>query len=87
MATKAPPPPKLDDPKERRLYRSELRKVAIAWRAGALLMLMAAVAAKLWLPAQRMLWLPLAVIGFALAIVAVVKRTQYHRKRMAGQKV
>ena len=87
MATKAPPPPRLDDPKERQLYRAELRKVAIAWRVGALLMMLAALGARLWLPAERKLWLPLAVIAVALAIIAIAKRTQYHRKRMAGQNV
>lgn len=83
--------PDLQSPEGRRAYGVELAGIARGWRwTGLSLVALSAVGwiarAKLHLPWDS----PLAiatiaglVVGWGLAIVGIVKRTRYHRARMA----
>jgi hypothetical protein len=85
--------PDLNSPESRRAYRAELMRVARGWRwTGLGIVALAAVGfvltSKFHLP---LLGSPLGlatvaglVVGWGLAIVGVVKRTRYHKARMAG---
>jgi hypothetical protein len=85
--------PDLQSPEGRRAYRAELMHVARGWRWTGLGIVALAAAgfvatSRLHMP---LLASPLGlatvaglVIGWGLAIVGVVKRTRYHKARMAG---
>lgn len=85
--------PDLGTPEGRRAYRAELGRIARFWRYAGLGLVTAGfvllVAARLGEAGIRHSMIgraaiALLVVGWALAIVGVVKRTLYHRRRMAG---
>jgi anti-sigma-K factor RskA len=85
--------PDLSTPEGLRAYRAEIWRVARWWRwTGLAIVALAAlgfvVASKFDLP---LLGSPLGLatvaglaVGWGLAIVGIVKRTRYHKRRMAG---
>jgi drug/metabolite transporter (DMT)-like permease len=85
--------PDLGTREGRRLYAAELGRVARFWRyaglglvaVGAILLIAARLSgADLRHSAIGLAALAALVVGWALAIVGIVKRTLYHRRRMAG---
>ena len=85
--------PDLSTPEGRRAYAAELAGIARGWRySGLSLVLLGAVGlvtvAKTDAPWGEGLLGPATIaaliLGWALAIVGIVKRTRYHRRRMAG---
>ncbi len=84
--------PNLQSPEGRRAYGAELNRVARGWRWTGLSIVTLAAAgfvatSKFHLP---LLGSPLGlatvaalITGWGLAIVGIVKRTQYHKRRMA----
>jgi hypothetical protein len=86
--------PDLQSPEGCRAYRAELMRVARAWRwSGLALVVLGAIGfvqtARLDLPlfGSALGWATVAglVVGWGLAIVGIVKRTRYHKARMAGE--
>jgi NO-binding membrane sensor protein with MHYT domain len=85
--------PDLGTAEGRRAYVMELREVAIGWRIAGLGIVALGAAG---LIATRLsggaVWhsnlgigsVATLVVGWAVVITAVVKRTRYHRRRMAG---
>jgi hypothetical protein len=85
--------PDLASPEGRRAYGAELRGIARPWRyfglglvlAGAILLVVARRSgADLWHSAIGRAAIAALVLGWALAITGIVKRTRYHRRRMSG---
>jgi hypothetical protein len=85
--------PDLATPEGRRSYAAELGTVARGWRwAGLGLVVLGGVGLIVRAVAHAPLWegllgpgsIVLVVVGWALAIVGIVKRTRHHRRRMAG---
>lgn len=84
--------PRFDTPEGRDAYRAELRTVARSWRMGglALIILGAGLGAiDRFTDVSTPPWsthavFVLIVAGWALMMVAIFKRTLYHRRRMAG---
>jgi len=85
--------PDLDTPHGRRAYAAELGGVARGWRwvglglvtlGGIGLIVRAFAHAPLWEGLLGPGSVALVVIGWAIAIVGIVKRTRHHRRRMAG---
>lgn len=76
------PPPRLDDPAERIAYMRELRQVARFWRYGGLALLVAALVLGAGGYAPSPVQVALILVGTALLIVGIFKRTRYHRQRM-----
>lgn len=85
--------PRLDTPEGRDAYRRELRTVARSWRlAGLAFIILGAglgavhrftdIATPEWTTHAVFI---LIVAGWALMMVAIFKRTLYHRRRYAGQ--
>lgn len=84
--------PDLTTPEGRRAYSRELARVAMPWRFGGLGLVLLAAAMLFWV---RWIELPvlgswmgqagmgLMAIGWVLIIVAIAKRTAWHRARMA----
>jgi membrane protein YdbS with pleckstrin-like domain len=77
----------------RRAYGAELSGVARGWRyaglslvaIGAVLLIVARLSgADIWHSAIGLGAVAALVVGWGLAIVGIVKRTRYHRRRMAG---
>lgn len=80
--------PQLETPEGRDAYRRELRGVAASWRfAGIGLAAIGAVLLGLWRWAGVSTLIPayvFLVIGGVLMIVAIVKRTRYHQRRISA---
>ena len=85
--------PELNDPAARAAYRRELRRVAIPWRAfGFALVVGGTTGMVLYGRAPQAITdtiegdvsLAAVALGWILLIVAIVKRTRYHKTRMAG---
>jgi hypothetical protein len=85
--------PDLATPEGRRTYAAELGGVARGWRYSGLglvalgtagLVARALADAPLLGSALGLGTIALLVIGWAIVIVGIVKRTRYHRRRMAG---
>ena len=84
--------PDFNSPAGRRAYGAELGQVARGWRwTGLSIVALAAVGIYLtaiwdqpWGSPLGLATIAALVIGWGLAIVGVVKRTRYHRARMAG---
>lgn len=84
--------PDLNSPEGRRAYGAELGRVARGWRwTGLAIVTVASVGyvlrAKFRLPWGSALGeatLAGLVVGWGLIIVGIVKRTRYHRRRIAG---
>ncbi len=83
------PIPNLNDPAERKAYRRELMGVAKGPRRigvglaviGSALILVNAY----WTPVPNILTLAAIVGGFALMLMGIGMRTQYHKRRMRGE--
>ncbi|MEA3031292.1 MAG: hypothetical protein QOJ53_1144 [Sphingomonadales bacterium] len=84
--------PDLASPEGRRAYAAELGGVARGWRwLGLGLVTLGAAGLVVRAVADAPLWdgllgpgsVALVLVGWALAIVGIVKRTRYHRRRMA----
>jgi hypothetical protein len=85
--------PDLQTPEGRRAYAAELAGVAREWRwpglamvalGGIGLIARAFSHAPMWEGLLGPGSVALIVIGWAIAIVGIVKRTRHHRRRMAG---
>lgn len=85
--------PDLSTPEGVRAYRAEIWRVARWWRwTGLAIVALAAVGfvatSKLHVPllgsALGLATVAGLVVGWGLAIVGIVKRTRYHKRRMAG---
>jgi hypothetical protein len=85
--------PDLATPEGRRDYAAELGGVARGWRwlglgmvtlGAAGLIVRAFAHAPMWAGLLGPGSVALIVLGWALAIVGIVKRTRHHRRRMAG---
>ena len=86
--------PDLSDPAARAAYRSELRRVAIPWRIfGFALVIGGAIGMVLYGRGPQAIAdtiegdvsLAAVALGWVLLIVAMIKRTRYHKARMAGE--
>jgi membrane-bound ClpP family serine protease len=84
--------PDLGTREGRRVYRSELAGIARGWRyaglglviLGFVLLIAAAMSgATIWQSPVGLGAIAALIIGWALAIVGILKRTRYHRRRMA----
>lgn len=87
------PAPDLNAPEGARLYRAELARVARPWRYGGLAVAGLAVLLAAWNRNQGggpfdtsagQISSGLFLIGATMAVIAIVKRTAYHRRRLAG---
>ena len=85
--------PDLSTAEGRRAYGAELAGIARSWRytglglvmIGFVLLIVTRLAqANLWHSGTGRAALAALVLGWALVIVGMVKRTRYHRRRMAG---
>jgi hypothetical protein len=84
--------PNLNTPNGRDAYRAELRKVAIGWRAAGLATVALGAAGLIFTrPRGEAVWgatgigsIAVLAVGWTIVAIAVFKRTQYHRRRMAG---
>lgn len=85
--------PDLATPEGRRAYVAELRRVAVGWRVAGLgtVALGAAglIATRLsgtpvWHSFIGVASVAVLALGWAIVIVAVVKRSRYHKRRMTG---
>lgn len=85
--------PDLESPEGRRAYAVELGGVARIWRwPGLALVVLGGIGLIVRAVADAPMWegwlgpgsVVLIVVGWAVAIVGIVKRTRYHRRRMAG---
>jgi hypothetical protein len=86
--------PDLSDPTGRTAYRRELRRVAVPWRAAGFALVLGGTAAMIWYgrgpqslfdTAAGEASVAVIAAGWALLIVAIVKRTRYHKTRMTGE--
>jgi uncharacterized membrane protein YdjX (TVP38/TMEM64 family) len=86
--------PDLSDPAARAAYRSELRRVAIPWRVfGFALVIGGAIGMIVYGRGPQSITdtvegeasLAAVALGWALLIVAIVKRSRYHMARMGGE--
>ena len=86
--------PDLSTPEGRGAYRSELRGIARPWRYAGFAIVLLGTAAMIFVAysSHELLgtldgWSSIAAIafGWALLIVAMVKRTRYHRRRLGGE--
>ncbi|MDG2535431.1 hypothetical protein P6144_17350 [Sphingomonas sp. HITSZ_GF] len=83
------PIPNLNNPEERRAYRRELmavargpRRIGVALAVlGSALILVNAY----WTPIPNLVTLAAIVAGFALMLMGIGMRTQYHKRRMRGE--
>ena len=84
--------PDLSDPKARAAYRRELRGIAVPWRAAGFLLVLGGTAGLIWYGrgaegvfgnVESETSVAALAAGWALLIVAIVKRTRYHKARMA----
>lgn len=85
--------PDLQTPEGRRAYVAELRGVARPWRYAGLGLVTLGAAGLVQVARTDAPWaegllgpatLAALAVGWAVVIVAIVKRTRYHRRRMAG---
>lgn len=85
--------PDLKSPEGLRAYRSELWRVARWWRWSGLALVAVAAIGFYWTSKEHrpLLGSPLGIatvtglaIGWGLAIIGIVIRTRYHKRRMAG---
>jgi hypothetical protein len=84
--------PDLESPDGRRAYGAELNRVARGWRWTGLSLVVLAAAGYVMVAKFDAAWTSLLgvatiaglMVGWGLAIVGVVKRTRYHKARMAG---
>ena len=85
--------PDLSSVEGRRAYGAELAGIARVWRYSGLGLVMVGFVllivtrlndASLWHSATGRAALAALVLGWALAIVGIAKRTRHHRRRMAG---
>lgn len=86
--------PDLSDPAARAAYRSELRRVAIPWRIfGFALVIGGAIGMVLYGRGPQAITdtiegdasLAAVALGWVLLIVAMIKRTRFHKARMAAE--
>ncbi|HEY5712398.1 MAG TPA: hypothetical protein VIT38_10925 [Allosphingosinicella sp.] len=85
--------PDLATPEGRRAYVAEMRRVALGWRIAGLAMVALGagglIATRLtgnavWHSTIGIASVAVLALGWAIVIVAVLKRTRYHKRRMAG---
>lgn len=85
--------PDLSTPEGRRAYAAELHGVARGWRYIGLGLVTLGAAGLVQVARTDAPWregwlgpatIAALVVGWAIVIVAIVKRTRYHRRRMAG---
>ena len=86
--------PNLSDPAGLAAYRRELRGVAVPWRAAGFVLVLAGTAGmiaygrgarSLFESVEGEASVGALAAGWALLIVAMVKRTRYHKMRMAEE--
>lgn len=83
------PVPDLRDPAARKAYRRELMEVAkLPRRIGVALAVLGSALILVnayWRPVPNLVTLAAIVAGFALMLVGIGMRTQYHKRRMRGE--
>lgn len=85
--------PRLDTPEGRAAYRRELHQVAAPWRYGGLaLIVLGALLGGVdrYTDTAMPTWTTTAIfvlfgVGWLMMMVAIFKRTLYHRRRLGGQ--
>ena len=75
--------PDLNDPAQRDAYSRELRGVARPVRYTAIAFLTLSLILLMLVPAQPTLAYAALATGAVLSVIGIVKRTRYHRRRMA----
>ena len=82
--------PDLTNEMERTAYRRELRQVALLWRRLGLMLLAVAAAGLSYdrfqgpSPALRSACWGAFLLGWLILLAAIIHRTRYHKRRMAG---
>jgi hypothetical protein len=84
--------PDLSDPAQRAAYKSELRALAWSWRLAGFLLVGLGAAGLVWTQLEAgkaqdlrlASWIAVAA-GWAVFIAVIVRRTLYHRTRMAEE--
>lgn len=85
--------PDLSTPEAIKAYRSELRGIAKMWRYAGFAIILAGTAAMIFVAHTRhdifgtregQASIAAIALGWAFFAVAIVRRTRYHRRRLAG---